>query len=194
MLNEFRRSGAAFFDPNEFLEVYLIAQHFGMPTRLLDWTTNPLAGLFFAVQDGETKNQAEVIVMDAVEVLPDDRHDQSKKLPRNVLGVRNPYALDAIGEVFWQGMRESRRPIILPVQPNNIPGRMGQQSSCFTLHMHKSDNRTNKKVLRVLVAGKAKPQLIDELHRLNINQFTIYNDLDHLSLTIRSAWDIKKSS
>lgn len=38
---------------NDNLEKLFFMQHYGVPTRLLDWTENPLSGLFFALRHAE---------------------------------------------------------------------------------------------------------------------------------------------
>ena len=38
-----------------------IAQHYGVPTRLLDWSENPLVGLYFALDDKNYDNEDGVI-------------------------------------------------------------------------------------------------------------------------------------
>ncbi len=192
MLYEFRTSGAVLLDASDIIDVYFIAQHYGMPTRLLDWTTNPLAGLFFAVkEEKQHAKDGEVFVMEARRILPavapGVKGDDGLW---NVVGMRHPYVTDAIGMSFWHGPKKNRPALIVPVRPDNQPGRIGQQSSCFTLHMHEAKPCTNNTPAKIKIPFGVKATLLKDLRRLNINEFTIYNDLDHLAKDVRRAWEV----
>jgi hypothetical protein len=193
LLKEFRTSGAMLLRDSNEIDIYLIAQHYGMPTRLLDWTTNPLAALFFAVEcESKHDEHGEIILMDASKTLPEveEGADGNIKL-YDVATTRHPYVKDAIGESFWRKPTIRRDPIIIPIRPNHQPGRIGQQSSCFTLHMHNAGPITNKTLEKIKVNAASKKNILKELNRMNINQFTIYQDLDHLSKDIKRCWSIK---
>ena len=130
--------------------------------------------------------------MDAARVIPNDAKKASgEKLRPSVMSMRNPIVDYAVRVSFWwepKPTEPKQKPYVLPVRPDFIPGRIGQQSSCFTVHMHRADPVDNPTMITIKVNAAKKNDIRDELHRVNINQFTTYYDLDHLSKEISRGW------
>lgn len=81
MLSEFKMRSRPYLEiqPESDWDWLALAQHHGMATRLLDWTENPLAALWFAVREDPHNDKDGVLWF----FLPSDEHvvDESKVTP-----------------------------------------------------------------------------------------------------------------
>src|SRR5262249_39579679 len=116
LIKRFKQHAAPFLssDRLEEWEWLFLMQHYGVPTRLLDWTESPLVALYFAVEESNDPTSSAVwcvyphelnkisnVNLSPPEDIPSFGHDEvlNAYLPSRVIGVttaeQNPLAIIA---------------------------------------------------------------------------------------------------
>ena len=191
---EFRRMAASFHLAGDSdVELYFLQQHHGMPTRLLDWSRNAMAALFFAVSEHDDR-EGELFVMDPRRTLP----TTIAGIPKDVVHARHPIVENTV-KYLYEGSPSSPNPFtppgspyVIPVSPDLRAGRLLQQDACFTLHMPRSSPlQIEPGVIETYrVPSGRKEELRFLLRSMGIGYAHIYADLDNVSRDIRSAWKL----
>ena len=179
---------------NDDWEWYFLMQHFGTPTRLLDWTEGALLGLYFAVKDNPGFYDAAVWVLDPFE-LNRRAIRREEVIPPSATGVLpgDKRLVDPWLPARFKNMAGlPKRPIA--VYPTHIARRISTQRSCFTVHgtdamgLDKLQGKKNGCLVKIIIPSFEVQAIRRELEASGIDEVTIFPDLAGLSRALSLKW------
>ena len=164
-----------------------LAQHHGLPTRLLDWTYSPLVALHFATADTDHYDRDGVVWM----VDYGAAHAAAPQALREVLAeqgmdVFTAELLDRVASDL-EALEELGEDFVVFLEPPSIDDRIVNQYALFSL-MSRADSRLDDWLAerpdvarRIVVPAELKWEVRDKLDQANVTERVLFPGLDGLS-------------
>jgi hypothetical protein len=156
MIRLFRKESARYlgFMPKDVWEVWSMAQHHGLPTRLLDWTFNPLVGLFFAVEkpfDGDSVVYA-------------------LHMPDKYLSIKEEETLHPLS------VTEVRT-----YEPSHQTHRVNAQSAIFAVQPDPTEPLSHPNLHRIRIRNNTRQQMRRTLFKYGVTRKLLFPGLDGIA-------------
>ena len=156
ILRLFKERAFRFLDfvPTNDWDWLALGQQYGLPTRLLDWTENPLVACFFAV----------------VEPSEDDGviYSYQNRSYIDVEKYPDPFRYHKVGKFI----------------PKHITPRITTQGGLFTIHPKPDQAFESEDMDKIIIPNRIRSTLRKTLNKYGVDQFSLFPGLDSLATHI----------
>jgi len=180
----------AFANDYSIYERLITMQHFGMPTRLLDITRNPLVSIFFSCNNLDRANADGLVysfVPESENFLNFD-DERLKCLTNNIVSRDEDYKNNSCN--LTQTQKEecfAKNWFVQGIAKNQ---RINNQSGDFIFVSSEASRKSLDSLPTkiVIIDANSKKVLLEQLESLNIHSGSVYPDLSHMSSYIRERY------
>jgi len=196
LLREFQRRAHDYIEsgkePTTNRECFALMQHFGAPTRLVDFTRSPYVAALFAFEPTGPQDRA-IWAIDRARCYSNAGDFISRSDPAFdgdkggwFTGVRATWDLD-VGPSRWPG------PIVLPYEPDRLSGRLAVQQGLFVWpndiersFMENLSGLDPDGVQKTVLAGAMRDAALEDLRYMNISRASLFPGLDGFATSLRT--------
>ncbi len=157
-------------------------QHYGLPTRLLDWSESPLVALYFAVNEQPS-------IPGAIWGLATIGLNEEETTTRSLFMANNELVIQQLKDIT-NPITEKTTDYILAIPNKEFDIRHIMQQSVFTIHgranpINKIENNS-KFLVKYEIPAELKNKLLVDLRSLGISETFLFPDLEHLASDIKN--------
>jgi hypothetical protein len=169
-------------EPDDYFGWLFLAQHYGLPTRLLDWTESPLVALYFAVLEQEEVRDG------CIWALWPRQLNASFSAPFGSIQIQDPTFIQLVKPAFTVGSKCDQ--VILATDGREIDLRMLVQIGRFTLHSYSTAIEclpySASWLRRYIVPKEHKRKIRAQLTAMGIKRSNLFPDLTNLAAELRT--------